>query len=277
MSIIVIDKQVVHYEVFGRGQPVLFLHGFHGSWRYWYPTMEHIAQRYRTYSFDFWGFGESRLNHTNETIQAYSDQVIRFLDQLGIEKVLLVGHSMGGMVATRTAIDYPDRVLRLATVSAPISGDSLSWMLKLLDNRVLAEAYGRVPWLRRAFFRSFLGENNDPLVHEVLDDSVKGSAVTLRNALGSMWRTDLRPDLNRLHIPTLVVHGKRDQVVRPDQAELFSDLANAEIELLPNARHFPFLEEPAVFNERLGRFLAHEPRRRKPLLVPRIQPAPIVT
>src|SRR5262245_14651546 len=124
MSILVVDHQVVHYEVFGRGRPVLFLHGWSGSWRYWYPTMQRVSDHFRSYSFDFWGFGESRRKNTRETIQNYSDQVIRFLDELGIDKVQLVGHSMGGMVAVKTAINHPERISRVAAVGAPITGDS---------------------------------------------------------------------------------------------------------------------------------------------------------
>ena len=90
MSILVVDQQVVHYEVFGHGRPVLFLHGWLGSWRYWFPTIERVAEHFRTYSFDFWGFGDTnRHASAAESIQSYSDQVIRFMDELGIDRVLL--------------------------------------------------------------------------------------------------------------------------------------------------------------------------------------------
>ncbi|MCL6543573.1 MAG: alpha/beta hydrolase, partial [Roseiflexus sp.] len=60
MSAIHIDNRLVHYEVVGRrGAPVIFLHSWLGSWRYWLPTMEHASERYRTFALDFWGFGES--------------------------------------------------------------------------------------------------------------------------------------------------------------------------------------------------------------------------
>lgn len=260
MSIVVIDNQVVHYEVFGRGRPVLFLHGWLGSWRYWFPTMEVVAEHFRTYSFDFWGFGDSRRKQTQESIQAYSDQVIRFLDELGIDRVQLVGHSMGGMVALKTAINHPERITRVATVGAPIDGDSLSWLLKLTDRPIFADAFARLPWLRRYLFRFFLGETADPAVHEVIDDSVKSSANTLRHAVSSMWRTDLRPELERLRVPALIVHGGRDDIVRPNQADLFDKVAAAEVVMLPRSRHFPFLDEAELFNEVLLRFLkAHVP------------------
>ncbi len=267
MSIIVVDHQMVHYEVFGHGRPVVFLHGWLGSWRYWFPTMERVAENFRTYSFDFWGFGESRRKSTYESIQNYSDQVIRFLDELGIDRCLLVGHSMGGMVALKTAINHPRRISRVAAVGAPIVGDSLSWLLKLIDRPIMADAFARVPWFRRYMFHRFLGETTDPAVEEILDDSVKSSSTTLRNAVGSMWRTDLRPELSRLSVPTLIVHGGRDEIVQPNQADLFDDIPVAEVVVMPESRHFPFLDEPEVFNDILIRFLKQD----VPRTMPRVQ------
>ncbi len=259
MSIVVIDNQMVHYEVFGRGRPVLFLHGWLGSWRYWFPTMEVVAERFRTYSFDFWGFGDSRRKRTRESIQAYSEQVIRFLDALGIDQVMLVGHSMGGMVALKTAINHPERIRRVVTVGAPIDGDSLSWLLKLTDRPFLADVFAHTPFLRRFLFRFFLGQTNDPAVHEVIDDSVKSSADTLRYAVSSMWRTDLRPELPRLMVPALVIHGGRDDIVNPNQTELFANVPIASIFTMPRSRHFPFLDEAPTFNEALLHFLESDP------------------
>ncbi|MEI7644860.1 MAG: alpha/beta hydrolase [Chloroflexales bacterium] len=255
MSIVVIDNQAVHYEVLGRGRPVLFLHGWLGSWRYWFPTMEVVSEHFRTYSFDFWGFGESRRKLTQESIQNYSDQVIRFLDALGIDRVQLVGHSMGGMVALKTAITYPDRIQRVATVGAPINGDSLSWLLKLTDQPFFADALARMPWVRRRLFRFFLGETNDPAIGEMIDDSVKSSAVSLRRAVSSMWHTDLRPELSQLKVPALIVHGDRDDIVHPNQARLFDNVPLAEVVMMPRSRHFPFLDEATLFNTVLLRFL----------------------
>lgn len=259
MSIIVIDNQVVHYEVFGRGRPVLFLHGWHGSWRYWYPTIEVIGKHFRTYSFDFFGFGDSRATSTIEGIENYSDQVIRFLDQLGIERVSLVGHSMGGMVALKTAIKNPTRIDRVTTVGAPIHGSSLSWLLKLSDKVVFANIFAQWGWMRRHLFHFFLGETADPAVEEILDDSVKSTGDTLQLAVRSMLRTDLRPELPDLKVPALIFHGGRDDIVAPNQADLFYNIPMAEVAMMPNSRHFPFLDEPDLFNIILLRFLKRVP------------------
>jgi pimeloyl-ACP methyl ester carboxylesterase len=255
MSIVVIENQIVHYEVFGRGHPVVFLHGWLGSWRYWFPTMETTSRHFRTYSFDFWGFGDSQRRRAPESIQSYSEQVIRFLDALGIERVQLIGHSMGGMVAMKTAIDHPERITRVATVGAPFDGNSLSWLLKLTDRAFFADTLARMPWLRRTLFSFFLGETSDPAVGEVIDDSVKSSAGTLRRSVHSMWHTDLRPDLPRLRIPALIVHGGRDDIVNPNQADLFDTISMATVYRMARSRHFPFLDEAERFNTVLLRFL----------------------
>ena len=261
MSIIIIDNQVVHYEVFGRGRPVLFLHGWLGSWRYWFPTMEVVSEQFRPYSFDFWGFGDSRRKRNEVSIQNYSDQVIRFIDELGIDQVPLVGHSMGGMVALKTAINHPDRISKVVTVGAPINGKSLSWLLKLTDQPFLADVFASQAWLRRQLFQFFLGVTKDTAISEVLDDSVKSSANTLRQAVHSMWRTDLSNELTRLQVPTLIVHGGRDDIVNPDQIELFHNIPPAEVVLMPGSRHFPFLDETDTFNGILMRFLSQCPPR----------------
>ncbi len=255
MSIIVIDNEMVHYEVFGRGRPVLFLHGWHGSWRYWFPTIEGVARHFRTYSFDFWGFGDSRSAHRQESIQSYSQQVVRFLDKLGIDRVALVGHSMGGMVALKTALDYPERVIQVTTVGAPFQGKSLSLLLKLANYGFITNSFARWSWIRRTMFNFFMGDTRDPAVQEIIDDSLKSSASTLQYAVRSMLRTDLQPELKKLHVPALIVHGKRDDVVDPRQVNLFRSIAAAEVVLMPNSRHFPFLDEAEAFNTILLHFL----------------------
>ncbi len=255
MSVVLIDQQSVHYEVMGRGRPVLFLHGWLGSWRYWLSTMEPVAQYYRTYSFDFWGFGHSRRQSVTESITDYSGQVLRFLDTMGIERATLVGHSMGGMVAMKTALDHPERVSGVVTVGAPFDGSSLSTLLKLVDHPYIAHTFARWGWMRRVSFHFFLGQSNDPSVQEILTEAVKSNSDTLRSTVHSMMQTDLRAELPYLKTPALVVHGGRDDVVNPNQVNLFHDIPAADAVLMPTARHFPFYDQPDDFLALLLTFL----------------------
>ena len=71
MSSITTEQGSVHYEVFGRGKPVILLHGYQGSWGLWQQTMTYLAPYYRTYALDFWGFGESGTRNPTYAVQDF--------------------------------------------------------------------------------------------------------------------------------------------------------------------------------------------------------------
>lgn len=120
MSAITIENDLVHYEVLGRGRPVILLHGWLGSWRYWIPAMQQLSMKYRTYALDFWGFGDSGRDTRRYDFASQVLLLDQFMDKLGIAKAALVGHDLGASVAARYAVQRPDRVPRLMTISPPL-------------------------------------------------------------------------------------------------------------------------------------------------------------
>ncbi|MGZ9166802.1 MAG: alpha/beta fold hydrolase, partial [Anaerolineales bacterium] len=124
MSSITTDQGIVHYEVYGRGKPVILLHGWLGSWGLWQETMSFLGRYYRTYALDFWGFGESGKKRETYAVQDFVSLVDQFMEQLGIANAPLVGHSMGGTVSLAVAIKYPQRVNKVVVVGSPIVGSS---------------------------------------------------------------------------------------------------------------------------------------------------------
>lgn len=259
MGVLVLDQQVIHYEVIGQGEPVLFLHGWMGSWRYWLPTMEAVAENFRTYSFDFWGFGDSDKDVEAHTIGEYVDQVIRFLDGMGIARTHLVGHSMGGMVSLKTAIDHPERIVRVATAGAVIEGSSLAPLLRMTANQLIARLFVRRPVVTGVWTRLMqnIRAGWSRWFQEVVDDSAKSSQDAVFRSVRSMLETDLRPELASLGVPALIIHGARDDIVNPDQAEIFQQIVVpcARVVVMPNCRHFPFMDDPETFHRTLIAFL----------------------
>lgn len=262
MGVLVMDQQVIHYEVIGQGEPVLFLHGWMGSWRYWLPTMEAVAQHFRTYSFDFWGFGDSDKEAEAHTIEEYVHQVVRFLDEMGIARTRLVGHSMGGMVSLKMAIDHPDRVVRLATAGAVIEGSSLAPLLKMTTNQLIGKLLIRRPVVMGMWTRLLqnIRVGWSRWFQEVVDDSAKSSQEAVLRSVRSMREMDLRPELANLRVPALIIHGAKDDIVNPDQAEIFQKILvpSAQVVVMPNCRHFPFMDDPETFNRILIAFLREE-------------------
>src|SRR5512141_186932 len=135
MSSITTDQGIVHYEVYGRGRPVILLHGWLGSWGLWQETMSFLGRYYRTYALDFWGFGESGKKRKTYAVQDFISLVDQFMEQLGISQAPLVGHSMGGTVSLSVAMQYPQRASKVVVVGSPVIGSSLSLLLKLFGRR----------------------------------------------------------------------------------------------------------------------------------------------
>jgi pimeloyl-ACP methyl ester carboxylesterase len=252
------DQGIVHYEVYGRGQPVILLHGWLGSWGLWQETMAYLGQFYRTYALDFWGFGESGKKSESFAVHDFVDLVDQFMDYLGINQAPLVGHSMGGTVSLSVALRYPERVCKAVVIGSPIVGSSLSLLLKLFGKRSIAFMVYNNMWAFRIFYRLlspvFTRDRRWP---EMMDRDL--SKVTLESflmSIASLRKTDLRPVLNEINIPAMGMYGDRDIVVNPNQWQLMAKgLRNVQIERFHNAGHFIMLDEPKMFMEKLHGFL----------------------
>jgi pimeloyl-ACP methyl ester carboxylesterase len=120
MSAITIEDDLVHYEVLGRGRPVILLHSWLGSWRYWVPAMQQLSMKYRTYALDLWGFGDSGRDTRRYDFRSQVKLLDQFMEKLGITKAALIGHGLGASISVRYALENADRVPRLMTVSPPL-------------------------------------------------------------------------------------------------------------------------------------------------------------
>lgn len=255
MSAIHIDNRLVHYEVVGRrGAPVIFLHSWLGSWRYWLPTMEHASERYRTFAIDFWGFGESDRRDGAFSIAEYVDLVLNFMHQLGIARASIVGHGLGGMVALRAARRHPDRFSRLMVVNTPIQGSQIQNHVR---PGALSRLFGRAApsniWTR---LMRQLNVDYPQILNEIIEDTDSLSETVVQRVIASVVETDLREDLECLETPLLAVFGEKDMIVSPDQARFLRDdhASMQQVIKLPRSNHFPFLDQPNVFNRLLMDF-----------------------
>jgi pimeloyl-ACP methyl ester carboxylesterase len=258
VSSITTDQGIVHYEVYGRGRPVILLHGWLGSWGLWQKTMAYLGQYYRTYAMDFWGFGESGKKKPTFAVQDFVHMVDQFMDRLGIAQAPLVGHSMGGTVSLSVAISYPQRVSKVVVIGSPIVGSSLALMLKLAGYRWIAWLVFRALWALRLGLKV-----SGPIISSApnwYDMMVRDlSRTTLESfllSIASLRRTDLRPFLDQIQIPAMGMYGEKDVIVHPKQwRPLQAGIPNARIERFKNAGHFIMLDEPELFMHTLKDFL----------------------
>lgn len=251
----------MHYEVYGRGRPVILLHGWLGSWGLWQETMGFLGRSYRTYALDFWGFGESGKKRETYAVQDFVGLVNQFMEQLGISQAPLVGHSMGGTVSLALAIQHPQRVRKVVVVGSPIVGSSLAFPLKLSGYKGIAFLLFNMMWAFRLTMRlvdPFICR--DPRFPEMMDRDLSRTTVeSFLLSIASLRRTDLRPKLNEIKIPVMGIYGDRDNIVHPRQWQpLKEGVPHAKIIHWEKAQHFVMLDKPQDFMESLKTFLDDE-------------------
>lgn len=241
MSAVVINGGLIHYEAFGRGSPVVFIHGWLGSWRYWMRTMEALASDYRTYALDLWGFGDSDKSRQRYSVADYTMLLLDFMDALGIHQASLVGHALGATVALSLAAEHPSRVSRLATVSLPLASDVISG--RLLDIATKS-VWTKMLWWRQK-------------THGEVQQEVKKVAEgVISLSVQSVIEVDAQALIGRVPHLTLVIYGEKDNVVDPTPTTtLNGQRSNVRPIGLAESRHFPMLEEANKFNRLLKDFL----------------------
>ncbi len=254
MSAIVIQQHLTHYEVIGRGQPILFLHSWLGSWRTWMPAMEMVADRYRAVALDFWGFGDSAAHSQPTRIDDYVEQVLAFLDALGMLPPHIVGHGLGGVVALRAASAYPERFGKVLVTGTPIIGPLLQQVIKPSGlGRLLSRTATTDLWVKLVRQAS----NGDAAFAEVIEDIEATNPAMLQGILDEITTIDLRPNITRLPQPLLAIYGGRDRILTPEHGQQIAEAQGTfrQVLVLEKSGHFPFLDQPTQFNRALLEFV----------------------
>ena len=265
MSSIVTAQGIVHYEAYGRGRPVILLHGWINSWGVWQDVMIDLAEhgRYKVYALDFWGFGESGKHNTPPfKVDSYAQMVDQFMEILGIECAPVLGHSMGGTVALDFALKYPHRVTKVGAVGSPIQGRSLNFFLRVAALNWVQLAQ-RVPpvtrWIMTTLVRINTAGDNPRVRKMLLQDVDRTSLESFFRSIGDLRNTDLSAQLGQLVAPVLGVYGLHDNIVNPNQLTVLSQtVPGSQTVMLAQSRHFPMLDEPDQFNATVRQFLAGE-------------------
>jgi pimeloyl-ACP methyl ester carboxylesterase len=262
------------YLVAGEGTPLLLLHALEESAFDWRWVMPELSRNYLVYAPDLPGFGDSAKPTAADYSSAFFERfTAAFLDALGIERVAVVGNSLGGLIALRLALSTPDRVRALGLVSSAGLGREITPALlstTLPGYGELAISWGKTPLgaSQRAWGRvPLLFGDPTRLPAEwiaeqyrlarspgYLEANIAALRAQLHPFLGQ--REVLLDQLHRLQMPTLVVWGMLDRVIPCYHARAaLARLKHAHLELIPNCGHLPQVERPDRFVAPLGTFL----------------------
>ena len=242
MSAIILDEKIVHYEVLGRGRPIIFLHGWVGSWRYWVPAMQAAAVSFRAYALDLWGFGDTAKVPERYSLEQQVFLLDRFMQEMGIGRVALIGHGLGALAAILFTRKYPAMVDRLMAVSVPFEVKSVAGRL---SNP--ASPADLADWL--------LGR--DPLTEPARVDAPKADPQAITTSFENFDARGILTVMDTLTTPCLIVHGRSDPAVQSlddERIMVMPELVHQVV--LEESGHFPMLDESPTFNHLMTNFLA---------------------
>jgi pimeloyl-ACP methyl ester carboxylesterase len=259
-----------------QNHPVLLLHGggLDAAGLSFRTTIPALAEQHCVFAPDWPGFGRSDPMPMSWRVEECVDFVGQILDALDLKRVSLVGVSMGGAFALGFSLRAPERIERLVLVDSAgmgndIPGGLLSYVamhLPLLDELRWTLLVGNRTLARRILCAAFV-DCNQVLTEQMLDEIVllarqAGAGAAFRQLQRSeyQWhglRTNYLPQLSKVNIPTLLVHGAKDGIVPVNWAERAHHLIkDSKIEIIPQCGHLPPVENPGLFNRIVGDFLS---------------------
>jgi 4,5:9,10-diseco-3-hydroxy-5,9,17-trioxoandrosta-1(10),2-diene-4-oate hydrolase len=278
---ILVDDVRTRYRMSGtRGPAILLIHGLGASLEAWIRNLGPLGDKFRVYAPDLVWFGRSDKPARPVTGESFTRFITGFMDALGLERAVLVGNSMGGMVACKTALDFPERVSGLALVSSAGFGRELGWWLRLRTLPVM----GRPVRMSRRTARwaaSWIAHDPNVITDDLLDLTIElgarpdnSSAYHRVLCSGADWRglkplvlREIRDAVHALRVPVLIIWGKQDRVIPVAHAQVaHREIAGSELHIMDPCGHAPMLERPEEFNALIGKFVgervehAGEPR-----------------
>ncbi len=242
-------------RVSGAGSPLVFVHGFTTTAEFWRDQVEAFSSRYRVIRINLPGHGDSpRPEGRSYTIPAFANDILEVYRALDIDDAILVGLSLGGTVAQSFALSHPERVRALVLVGATPHGlgedVNVDNVLKAIDELGVVQASQNV------IERSFGGAASRELVEFAKLEVAQTPAFVAREAIASLNASDSRARLRDIGVPTLVVVGNEDIITPPGESVILSEgIPGSRLEIIPDAGHFPMLEQSQAFNHVLKDFL----------------------
>ncbi|MFC1837982.1 alpha/beta fold hydrolase [Thermodesulfobacteriota bacterium] len=246
------DGTPIAYEVYGKGDPTLvFVHGWSCDSRYWREQIPEFSKKYRVVVLDLAGHGHSGISRTNYSSSAFGEDVKAVIEAVGSEKVILIGHSMGGAVTVEAARLMPGRVIGLIgidtfqSIEVPLNHEMLRTIITPLEKNFQAGC--------REFVKQMLAPKTDPQLQEwIMSDMASAPPEVALSAMNNMVINFLTGEsagmFKDVRIPVITINGD----LEPINAETNrKHMLSFEAVVIKEAGHFLMMARPAEFNKEL--------------------------
>jgi pimeloyl-ACP methyl ester carboxylesterase len=242
------DGVEIAYSVRGIGEPaIVFVHGWSCDKSYWNQQIRPFSEKYQVVVIDLAGHGESGLERKDYTLQAFGQDVAAAVNQLGLEKVILVGHSMGGPVVIEAANLLKGKVIGLIgadtfqNLGTTLPADQVEQFLKPFKENFVSTT--------QEFVKKMFPKTADPLlVKRVADDMSSAPPQVAVSAMENMFKDNASAALKELTVPIISINCDMYPV---QTAENKKQVKSFEVKMMPGSGHFVMQDNPKLFNKLL--------------------------
>ena len=241
------------YTLSGKGRCLVFLHGWMCNQTFWNNQLN-IEEGYQYLTLDFPGHGQSEKFHRSRSIKQVAQDVIRILEKLEINQPILIGHSMGGMIAQQVYLEAKERfdaLILVSTIAADTENQLISKRIQTDTNKL-----GFLTSFNIHFEDWFSTKTSNKVLQKVKSQMLLTEEATSLAWVDSYTLFDLRDRLKEVTCPTLIIGTKSDNSAPPAQSkELATLIPNAFLTIIEDCGHFPMSEKPNELNKAIKSFV----------------------
>lgn len=259
--IIEVNHFNVAYNDMGNGNiPIIFLHGFPFDKTMWKNQFEELKSSNRVIAIDIRGFGKSIDEKTPLSIDLFSDDLVAFMDKLKIKKAILCGLSMGGYISLNTIKRFPERFDALILCDTQCIADTPEGKENRYKTIEQIKLKGTTSFNEK-FLKSVFHPDSSTDKKEIIENLrsvvfANSKEILIAGLTALAERFETCSSLNDIHIPTLIICGRQDQLTPLAQSEfMHKHIAGSSLKVIENAGHVSNLEQPEVFNNYIVNFL----------------------
>lgn len=261
MPLLEVNEEHIHVIDRGSGDALLFLHAFPFQAAMWDYQLDAFEATHRCLAVDLPGFGGSAspVSEKPASMQRWAGLVAGVLGQLGVDKVTVVGCSMGGYLAMALLRHFPDRVEKLVLADTRALSDDGPAAARRSDTQNQIRSGSELTSLAKSLVESQLSSGSMARSDLVSYVHALADGATPEGWIGALEAMKTRPDsmllLRQAQRPALVIVGELDRITPIADARSLRLFLKGELVVIPNVGHLPNLEDPIAFNDALAGFL----------------------
>ncbi len=270
MPFVVNDNQKIFYQVHSHnGTPLVLIMGLGGTSDGWVLQLNDFSQNHTLVTPDNRGAGRSSMPDEPYTMDIFADDLAAILDQEDIEQAIILGASMGGLIAQQFYHKHPERVKALILACTGVGPNDTNFVMS--EQKVLDVLGTPIPEKKddlRQYLQEYISvfyhhnycDEHPDLVDKMIhrrSDHEQPDYANKRQLASCFTHTPNSIRLKEISVPTLVIHGDDDRIWPLENAHyLANNITNAELKIMQQTGHMLFIEKPAEFNEAILSFIA---------------------